>query len=593
MSLNFLQPTLVKRFLFFVLGDFIISLATFFLSYQLRFNFDIPVEFFENFNTLFLILVSLKIGALYFFGIYSIPWRYFSIDSLEKIVKSHIGAYSLFLAVFAIAGEYLEPFPRSVIIIDGFLSLVFLGFLRISKRFTIETRNKSGSTALIIGTNRDAEIVARYLSDKESELYPVAFIEDDKNRIGSTIFNLKVYGFKDLHKLVDEYAVSTAVIAKEQDPKKLNELFNILKLAGIDNIKMVSIFSSQTKEKLKELSIEDLLARKPKDLDKDAIHRFLQNKSVLITGAGGSIGSELVKQSIKHGATSLILVDNSEIAVYNLSIAYQHNSNIAVKLASVTDNDMMEEIFKTHKPDIVLHAAAFKHVPIVEENPKYACENNVLGTKITIDKAIKYGTSKFVLISTDKAVRPTNIMGATKRVCELYGANVDPKKTKIVSVRFGNVLGSSGSVVPRFKIQIENDEPVTVTHPDVTRFFMLIDEACQLVLQAASLGEGGETFILDMGKPVKIVDLASKMIQLYNKPETKIEFTGLRPGEKLFEELLIDENDKKTKYDSIFIAPKSHYPIEKLNREINTLLAAKNQAEILREIVPEFNHNRN
>ncbi len=589
MSISFFRPTLIKRFLFFVIADFLISLFTFFASYQLRFNFEIPYVFFDSFIPLFLILVFLKIGFLYFFNIYSIPWRYFSLDSLEKIVKAHIGAYFLFLAIFSLSGDYLEPFPRSVIIIDAFLSLVFLGSLRISKRFVVESRNRSGSTAIIIGTDRDAEIVARYLSNQESDLFPVAFIEDDKNKIGSTIFNLKVYGFEHLAQLISEYGIETAVIAKDLEPKKLNELFNLLKLAGINNIKMVSIFANNQKEKLKELSIEDLLARKPKDLDKEAINKFISNKVIMITGAGGSIGSELIKQTINHGARKLILVDNSELNIYNLSNQYATHNNVMIKLASILDDFSMENIFKKYRPEIVLHAAAFKHVPIVEENSHYACENNILGTKKTIDLAITYDVDTFVLISTDKAVRPTNIMGATKRVCELYAGNVDSKNTKIVSVRFGNVLGSSGSVVPRFKEQIEQGGPITVTHPEVTRFFMLTTEACQLVLQAASLGEGGETFILDMGKPVKIIDLANKMIQLYNE-EVIIKFTGLRSGEKLYEELLIDENDKKTKYESIFIAPKTHYDINKLNTQIEELLHSKVQAKILKDIVPEFLH---
>ncbi|MCV6607845.1 MAG: polysaccharide biosynthesis protein [Campylobacterales bacterium] len=590
MSVSFFRPTLVKRFLFFVLADVVLSLITFYLSYDLRFNFEIPSEFFDAFLPLFIILVSLKIGSLYFFNIYSIPWRYFSLDSLEKIVKAHIGAYFLFLAVFSIGGDYLEPFPRSVIVIDAFLSLVFLGLLRISKRFFLESRNKTGSTAIIIGTDRDAEIVARYLSNHNSDIYPVAFIEDDPNRIGSTIFNLRVFGFEHLAQLIGEYGVHTAVIAKELEPKKLNELFNILKLAGIENIKMVSIFKDGAKEKLKELSIEDLLARKPKDLDKKAIDNFISNKTVLITGAGGSIGRELVKQVINHGALSLILVDNSEVSIYNLSNQYTTHNNITIKLASVLDLKTMEEIFKNHKPDIVLHAAAFKHVPIVEENPLYACENNIIGTKNAIDLAVKYKAEKFVLISTDKAVRPTNIMGATKRVCELYAGNIESNETKIVSVRFGNVLGSSGSVVPRFKEQIEQGGPITVTHPEVTRFFMLVNEACQLVLQAASLGEGGEIFILDMGKPVKIVDLANKMIQIYNKPEVGIEFVGLRSGEKLYEELLIDENDRKTEYESIFVAPKSEYNIQQLKEQIERLLTTKEEVKVLQEIIPEFTH---
>lgn len=239
----------------------------------------------------------------------------------------------------------------------------------------------------------------------------------------------------------------------------------------------------------------------------------------------------------------------------------------------------------------MIHAAAYKHVPLVEDNITEAILNNIVGTKNTIDCAIKHGVEKFVLISTDKAVRPTNVMGTTKRICELYAQNVDSKNTEIVAVRFGNVLGSSGSVIPKFKAQIALGGPITVTHPDITRYFMLIPEACELVLQAASIGKGGEIFILDMGEPIKIVDLAKKMIALSGKNEINIEFTGLRPGEKLYEELLISDTDMKTEYESITVAGKTNYEIGKLNQDIFELVSTNEKLEKLKEIVPEFNHN--
>lgn len=591
MSLNLFRPTLIKRFFFFFVADFILSAITFYISYDLRFNFDIPPVFLENIVPLFLVLITFKVLALYIFNIYSIPWRYFSLDSLEKIVKAHISAYALFFAIYSLAGEYLEPFPRSVVIIDLFLSMIFLGSLRISKRFLLETKNKTGSSVIIIGTDKNAEIVARYLGDKNSEFFPVAFIEDDQNAIGSTIFNIKVVGFENLEGIVSEYSVESAIIAKEYEPEKLNEIFEHLKSLGVENIKLVGIFQN-SKEKIKELSIEDLLARNPKDLDKDAILHFVKDKNILITGAGGSIGSELVNQCITYGANSLVLVDNSEFNLYKLTTKYETYRNIKFVLGNVTDYNYLQKVFQENKPDIVLHAAACKHVPLVEENIKYACENNILGTQVVIDLSIEYEVDTFVLISTDKAVRPTNVMGTTKRVCELYAQNVSSNRTKIVSVRFGNVLGSSGSVVPRFAEQIEGENPITVTHPEVTRYFMLISEACELVLQAASLGEGGEVFILDMGKPVKIVDLAKKMLQIYNKEHLEIKFTGLRPGEKLYEELLIDENDKKTKYESILIAPRTDYDIKKLNEEILKLLTGDNQLDVLKRVVTEFEHKK-
>ncbi|HIP28249.1 MAG TPA: polysaccharide biosynthesis protein, partial [Sulfurovum sp.] len=334
------------------------------------------------------------------------------------------------------------------------------------------------------------------------------------------------------------------------------------------------------------LSIEDLLARHPKDLDKKVIEKFVKGKSILITGAGGSIGSEIALQCALFNASHLTLLDHSE---YNLYQIGEKIPKANLKLLNITNKSLLEEIFEQVKPDIVIHAAAYKHVPVCENNQETAVYNNVLGSKIVMDVSILYGVQKVVIISTDKAVRPTNVMGATKRVTELYAQNVESKKTEIVAVRFGNVLGSSGSVIPKFKAQIEAGGPLTVTHSEITRYFMLIPEACQLVLQTASIAKGGELFILDMGDPIKIVDLAKQMIRLYGKEdEISIEFTGLRPGEKLFEELLLDESEQKTKYSSIFIANPTSYDITQLNHDIDVLLGVKDKVRALQEIVPEF-----
>ncbi len=287
----------------------------------------------------------------------------------------------------------------------------------------------------------------------------------------------------------------------------------------------------------------------------------------------------------------MTLIDNSE---YNLYQIGEQIENAELKLVSVTDKNRLETLFKDVRPQIVIHAAAYKHVPICETNQDMAVLNNVLGTKNVIDVSIENNVEKVVVISTDKAVRPTNVMGATKRVTELYANNVDAKGTEIVAVRFGNVLGSSGSVIPKFKQQIEAGGPVTVTHPDITRYFMLIPEACQLVLQTAAIAKGGELFILDMGEPIKIVDLAKQMIRLYGKEEeVEIKFTGLRPGEKLYEELLIDESEKETQYSSIFIAKPTTYDIAQLNEDIDTLIHGDDKLDQLKKIVPEFTHMPN
>ncbi|HFD14586.1 MAG TPA: polysaccharide biosynthesis protein, partial [Epsilonproteobacteria bacterium] len=342
-----------------------------------------------------------------------------------------------------------------------------------------------------------------------------------------------------------------------------------------------------------------LLARHPQDLDKEKISSFIKNKTILITGAGGSIGSEIVRQCIKFDVKKLILFDHSEYNLYQIEQEVASKADTICVMQSVVNKEQLRRTFETYTPQIVIHAAAYKHVPMVEANIEEGIVNNVIGTKNCIDVSIENNVDKFILISTDKAVRPTNVMGTTKRICELYAQNVvssenvTAKGTEIVAVRFGNVLGSSGSVIPKFKSQIEKGQNITVTHPDITRYFMLIPEACELVLQAGAIGKGGEIFILDMGEPIKIVDLAQKMIELSGRDDIKIEFTGLRPGEKLYEELLIDETDMHTGYESITVAAPTPYAIDTLNNDIEVLLQSEDKLAQLKNIVPEFDHKTN
>jgi FlaA1/EpsC-like NDP-sugar epimerase len=382
--------------------------------------------------------------------------------------------------------------------------------------------------------------------------------------------------------------------AKQERIKQIHESLNpyfkqIKILPTLEEILNAENFTKQ----LKDISVEDLLARHPKDLDKKQIENFIKDKKVLITGAGGSIGSEISRQCVNFGASELILLDHSEYNLYQIAEElYKYQPKLVMQ--SVINKEQLNKTFEKYKPDIVIHAAAYKHVPLVEENITEAIINNVIGTKNAIDCAIKHDVKKFVLISTDKAVRPTNVMGTTKRICELYAQNINTEEnTEIVAVRFGNVLGSSGSVIPKFKSQIANGGPITVTHPEITRYFMLIPEACELVLQAASIGKGGEIFILDMGEPIKIVDLAKKMIELSGKDDIAIEFSGLRPGEKLYEELLIDDTDAKTDYESITVAGRTDYDIGKLNHDIYELISTQEKLQKLKEIVPEFIHKVN
>ena len=441
---------------------------------------------------------------------------------------------------------------------------------------------------LIIGA--DPYIRNLLQAKKDLNYSPVAMLDDKPELINTYISNLKVYAFDDLKRVIKSRDIEAVIISKTYEQKSLIEIFETLNKLEITDIKVIN--NLQDNKELKDISVEDLLARHPKDLDKELISNFIKDKIVLITGAGGSIGSEISRQCAKFGAKRLILLDHSEFNLY--TIAEELNSvKPVLVMQSVINRDFLDLTFDKYKPQIVIHAAAYKHVPLVEDNIPEAILNNIIGTKNSIDCAVKHNVEKFVLISTDKAVRPTNVMGTTKRICELYAQNVEPKNTEIVAVRFGNVLGSSGSVIPKFKMQISQNGPITVTHPDITRYFMLIPEACELVLQAASIGKGGEIFILDMGEPIKIVDLAKKMIELSGKENIKIEFTGLRPGEKLYEELLISDSDMKTQYESITVASKTYFDMDVLNKKINELVDDKDKILKLKEIVPEFDHKIN
>ncbi|MBU4109458.1 polysaccharide biosynthesis protein [bacterium] len=458
--------------------------------------------------------------------------------------------------------------------------------LRISKRLYLESYkiNTDGKSTIIIAGIDKANIILRSINGEESDYFPVAVI--DENYSNMKLNGVNIYSLDEF--IASNIQCEIAIVDESIDLSSVYEKLNDLSIA---NIKIASDYGDYGTQ-IKDISVEDLLARKPKDLDKEKIEEFIKGKTVLVTGAGGSIGSEICRQCEKFGAKKLILLDNSEYNLYAISEEIKDVPSVCV-MQNVVDISFLENTFKEHQPDIVIHAAAYKHVPLVEANIYEAILNNVVGTKNVIDLAIKYKVQKFVMISTDKAVRPTNVMGTTKRICELYAQNSNGLGTDIVAVRFGNVLGSSGSVIPKFKSQIEQGKNITVTHPEITRYFMLIPEACELVLQAGAIGSGGEIFILDMGEPIKIVDLAQKMIDLSGRNNIKIEFTGLRPGEKLYEELLTDESDCKTQYESITVAAPTYYDREKLNQDIKELLEIEDKLGKLKSIVPEFNHQLN
>jgi len=584
-----LTPRPWKRAFFFLFFDIALSFITLYLAYDLRFNFNIADRYLENFLFVFATLISLKIVMMYLFRIYTISWKFVSLEDGRKLLYAHLLAYFTFTAIYYFSPSWFIPFPRSVIIIDLVLSVLTLGILRLSKRLFFEKKesDEKSLNTLLLGVSAFSQTLL-----KNQEGFRVVSIVDDNNMlINSYIGNIKVLSYHEIEKIVKEKNISAVIITKELERDFLNELHSKLHTLGIFDIKVVSLIEQNLE--LKPISVEDLLLRKPQGLDKEVIANFIEEKVVLITGAGGSIGSELSRQVQVFGAKQIILVDNSEFNLYAINEELDADCIVAV-MQNVKERELLEKTFSRYKPDIVIHAAAYKHVPLCEENIQEAINNNVLGTKNVIDLSIKYEVSKVVLISTDKAVRPTNVMGTTKRICELYAHAIPSHKTEIAAVRFGNVLGSSGSVIPKFKTQIEKGEAITVTHPEITRYFMMIPEACQLVLQAASIAKGRELFILDMGEPIKIVDLANKMIELSGRDDIDIVFSGLRPGEKLYEELLIDDADLKTEYSSIMVSQNPPVDYAKLLTKIEKLQGTdKELLSVLKEIVPEFNHQLN
>jgi FlaA1/EpsC-like NDP-sugar epimerase len=570
-----------------LLNFLVIVLLTFLTFSWTFFIFRMPFDF-------KIIGLVIAVRFLFSFSIlkdYSLSWS----KATQKtfLIKSlvYISAFIVYMPF--VYGHYRIAFMLS----ELFLYLFAINFLMYAYYYVMN-KSKIVKTKRVIIYGAGKAGLKLEEEFKNSEYKVKYFVDDSAFLHKRTIDGIQILSQKQLRRTIKNEEYDLLVIAIPSAPKervktiynRFDKYFKEIKiLPSLEEILLDEQFSKQ----LQNISVEDLLARHPQDLDKKQISSFIENKKILITGAGGSIGSEIVRQCVKFNAKELVLLDHSEYNLYKVEQEVMNN-NIKINsiMHSVVNIKSLEKTFDLYRPDVVIHAAAYKHVPLVESNVKDAIINNVIGTKNCIDMAIKYDVKKFVLISTDKAVRPTNVMGTTKRICELYAQNVNAKNTEIVAVRFGNVLGSSGSVIPKFKEQIKNGGPITVTHPDITRYFMLIPEACELVLQAASIGRGGELFILDMGKPIKIVDLAKKMIELSNS-EVEITFTGLRPGEKLYEELLIHDTDEKTKYESITVAKPTVYSIGQLNEDIEHLVNTEDVLEQLKKIVPEFKHSKN
>ena len=569
-----------------ILNFLVIIILTCITFWWTFFIFHIPFDF----KLVFSVIAIRILFSLLIFNDYSLSWSKASQKTF--IIKSvvYISAFLVYLPIFY--GEVRFAFLAS----ELFLYLFSINFIMYYYYYYInKSRIEKTKSVVIYGAGKaGVKLEAEFTQTEFKVKY---FVDDDKIIQNRSIDSIQVLSKEKLKDKIGDDKFDLLVIAMPSVSKaRIKDVYNdfggyfkeIKVLPSIDEILENKDFSSQ----LKDISVEDLLARHPQDLDKSKISSFIEEKTILVTGAGGSIGSEICRQCEKFGAKKLILLDHSEYNLYAISEELKNIETILV-MQNVVDKEFLDKTFKNYMPDIVIHAAAYKHVPLVESNIHEGILNNVVGTKNVIDTAIKYGVEKFVMISTDKAVRPTNVMGTTKRICELYAQNSNGNGTDIVAVRFGNVLGSSGSVIPKFKSQIESGKNITVTHPDITRYFMLIPEACELVLQAGAIGTGGEIFILDMGEPIKIVDLASKMIELSGRNDINIEFSGLRPGEKLYEELLIDDSDTKTDYESITVASPTEYDIDKLNSDIEELLTCEDKLSKLKEIIPEFNHQKN
>ena len=564
----------LKQF-FLIIIDALLVVGSLVVALLLRFDMDVPLEYILKLEKLWLPVVIISIIIFFLFGLYRRLWRYASVDELLLII----------LAISAsVAGVYLYSnflnimLPRSVYVIYWFLLLLFLGGSRISLRILYNlirnfNNHFTDKNVLIVGAGDGGVIVARELKKYQAKLKTrlVGFIDDDPHKQKQVIQGLPVLGTREkLHEIVEEKKVEEIVIAiPSASYRELRELIKLCEGLPVKLKTMPGVFEILEGQvnitHLREVEIEDLLRRPPVEVDIKEISGYLAGKVVMVTGAGGSIGSELCRQVALLGPKELLLVDNDENGIFyiNMEMGEKHTSlKVRPLLCDIQDRASLENVFSTYRPQVIFHAAAYKHVPLVEDNVAAAVQNNVRGSMNMLDLAERYGAKRFVLISTDKAVNPSSVMGATKRATEIY-MQYRARRSSCVfcAVRFGNVLGSRGSVVTLFREQIAAGGPLTVTHPEMTRYFMTIPEAVQLVIQAGAFGRGGEIFVLDMGEPVKIVDLARDMILLSGlQPgrDIEIKFTGIRPGEKLYEELFNEkESFAKTKHKRIFIAPQT------------------------------------
>jgi FlaA1/EpsC-like NDP-sugar epimerase len=550
--------------------DACLAIVSLYLAFLLRFDFNVPENEIKLFFSLPPLIIFCRLSSYYFFSFYSRLWKYSTLEDLIIIIQAvSVGSILIFVSTFfydgfiSIPKEYFRFFliPRTVLIIDWFLLIIMIGGSRLiwrmwreKQQFEDVGREVPKTRALIFGAGDKGVYLLKHLRSDSPEYLIEGFIDDDPSKKNSSIMGVKVLGGeRDISMIVREKGIHEILISVDNiSSERLSKIIDSCNKSKA-NFKMVaSTIDSSNQErvvsKIKNIEISDLLDREAVVLDLSLIQSTIKGKRVLVTGAGGSIGSELCRQILEYEPSSMVMIDIGENYLYELKIFLGISASKCEThfiFGSVTNEAKMEALFEKYRPQLVFHAAAHKHVPIMEDNIDAAIINNVLGTKITADLSAKFDTENFILISTDKVVNPTSIMGRTKSIAEKYIQSLSKEiRTKFITVRFGNVLGSNGSVVPLFQKQIQQGGPVTITHPEMTRFFMLIPEAVQLILQAITIGARREVFLLDMGKPVRIVDLADNMIKLAGytpSKDIKIEFTGIRPGEKLHEELTNDQ----------------------------------------------------
>lgn len=600
-----------------LLIDVFIIVISSLLAYALRYDFR--SIFLESSTIDKTILWTVVVNLIFFrvFRTYSNVLRFSSFVDIMRIFVSLTVSYALLMITSVLTESYLEfnLAPVSVLFMSYIISFAMMACSRVIVKTFFEALNFDGTHSVnvfIYGAKEAGVNIAKALRVNLRNHYRLrGFIADEPELINKVMMGVRVFPNDDtLIDVLNDRDVQTIIIspAKMEELKKSDMADRLL----VHNIKLMtapplSEWNGQalSRTQLKEIQIEDLLQRNPIEIDIHKVASHLEGKRVMITGAAGSIGSEIMRQVASFNPYKLILVDQAETPLHDIRLELQdrwRDIDAETIIADISNATRMEDIFREFKPQYIFHAAAYKHVPMMEDNVSESIQVNVFGTRTVADLAVKYGAEKFVMISTDKAVNPTNVMGCSKRICEIYVQSLAKKlqeegghATQFITTRFGNVLGSNGSVIPRFRDQIQRGGPVTVTHPEIIRYFMTIPEACRLVLEAGSMGNGGEIYIFDMGKPVKIVDLAKRMISLSGRTDVKIEFTGLRHGEKLYEELLnVKELTKPTYHEKIMIATVREYDYDEVKERIQKLIDVSytyDQMKIvaaMKDIVPEF-----